>query len=367
MKHFFTIFSILISVSVFAQPANDDCPNAISLTLQDINSVNYTSGNLGDATESTPACSGSVSTDVWYSFTATTEANKIYLPPQTGLDLAFEIYDACGGNSIVCIDNNSTSISENYYDYHYTIGQTYYIKVFLYNQSFSDAPFDIAVINMSQPNDECTTSIDIPVQGDDNPVFVQSNLGGATESLTACTGSYATDVWFSFTATSTNANIIIDAQSNFNPVLEVFDACGGNSIACVNNNGTNFSESYYNTNYIQGNQYFIRVFGYNQFFEDKDFNITVIDSSLVTSINDYSDYDGLNIYPNPASDKLTIKMKDELFNNIQILSVTGLVLLEQSIENANIISVSELKQGIYFIKLYSNKNNKQLIKRLIIE
>jgi len=364
MKHFFSILSILIAISIFAQPVNDDCTNAIALPLQDINNINYTSGNLGNATESTPACSGAISTDVWYSFTATTKANKIYLPPQTGLDLAFEIFDACGGNSIVCIDNNSTAVSENYYDYHFTIGQTYYIKVFLYNQSFSDASFDIAVISLSQPNDECTTSTNIPIQEDSNPAFVQGNLGGATESLSPCTGNYATDVWFSFTATSTDLNILISPESNFDPTLEVFDACGGNSIACINNNGINFSEAYHNTNYVIGNEYFIRVFGYNQIFENINFNISV--STHATSINDYAN-DTLNIYPNPTSDKLTIDIKNELYNNIQILSITGKILLEQTIQNTNTISVSELKQGIYILKLYTKKNNKQLIKRLIIE
>lgn len=367
MKQFSVIISLLITISIFAQPANNDCSNAIALTLQNSNNINYTTGNLGNATQTSPACSGSTSTDVWYQFTATTKANKIYLPPQTGLDLAFEIFDACGGNSIACVDNNSTSVSENYYDYHFTIGQTYYIKVFLYNQSFNDAPFEIAVISMSQPNDECTDSINIPVQGTDNPTSVQGNLGGATESLSPCTGNFATDVWFKFTAINSNENIFVSAESYFNPVIEVFDACGGNSIACVNNNGVNFSEAFYGNNFTPGNQYFIRVFGYNQFFEDRTFNITVTDPDNTSSTNDFTKDNVVSIYPNPTSDKLNIKTENKSFNYLQILTIRGIIVLEKSIKNNTTINVSKLNQGVYFVKFYNKTDSNKVIKRLIIE
>ena len=366
MKQLLIIFTLFITAAVFAQPANDDCSNAVVLPLQDYNNVTYTSGNLGNATQSTPACSGSTSTDVWYAFTATTQANKIYLPSQSGLDLAFELYDACGGNAIACVDNNSTSVSENYYDYHFTIGQTYYIKVFLYNQSFTDAPFEIVVIRMAQPNDECANSIDIPVHGDDNPAYVQANLGGATESLAACTGTKATDVWFSFTAASSSANVIVSAESHFNPVIEVFDACGGNSIACVNNNGTNFSETYYGTNFIPGNQYFIRIFGYNQFFEDVNFQVTVTDASLNASPNYTSDND-IKLYPNPASNQLIIEDERASYDAVQLLSVTGMVLFEQDLNNKASIDVSNLKQGVYLVRMFNSRTHRQVVQRVVVE
>ncbi len=499
MKKIIFVLNLIIVTYLYAQPTNDECANAIELTLQTIDNVNYTTGNLGNATESTPACSGSTSTDVWYSFTATSKANKIYLPPHSGLDLAFELYDACGGSPIICVDNNGTSVSESYYDYHFTIGQTYYIKVFLYNQSFSDAPFEIAVISIPQPenddcnssieltsigvndtvsvsgnfggatesgspcsgnyatdlwysftatttatkiympahsgldltfelydacggspiicvdnngasvseyyynynfiigqtyyiraylynqfsadapfelnvisiaqpeNDECSTSIEIPVQGVDDPMYISGNIGGATESLSPCTGNKATDVWFYFTATSSKARIYVDAEAYFNPVIEVFDDCGGNSIACINNNGLNYSEAYYDTNYISGHQYYIRVFGYNQFSSNKEFRITVTDSSIVTKVNDKREDNDLKLYPNPTSKKLIIENGNN-YNRIQIISITGIIVLEYNTnEEITTIDVSNLKQGIYNVIAHNDNNNKQLIKRIIIK
>ena len=497
MKRFFIIFSFLFITSIFAQPANDECANAIELTLQDYNNVNYTLGNLGDATESTPACSGNTSTDVWYKFTATSKANKIYLPPHSGLDLAFEIFDACGGNSIACVDLNSTSVSESYYDYHFTIGQTYYIKVFLYNQSFSDAPFEIAVISIPQPvNDDCSSSIEIPVHGVDNPVYISGNFGGATESLTpcsgsiatdlwyhftatteaqkiylpphsgldlafevfdacsgnlvacvdnnsssvsetyydyhftvgntyyirvylyngysadadfeitvisgfqpnddctnsinlpvqpydnatytqanfggatesmpACSGNVATDVWFSFTPNSSTAEIHVNSETNFNPVIEVFDACGGNSMACVDNNGINYSETYHGTNFIPGHQYFFRVFGHNQYFVDFEFQVKVIDPNL--SAPQYIIDNNIKLYPNPATDKLVIENKNISYDIIQLLSINALLLFEHEINHSNnIIDISNLKKGLYLVKIINSTNNNQVIKKLMIK
>ena len=218
MKYLFIIFSFFIATTVFAQPANDDCSNAIELPLQSIDNVNYTTGNLGNATQTSPPCSGDTSTDVWYYFTATSKANKIYLPPQSGLDLAFEVYDGCGGNQIACVDNNGTSTSEYYYDYHFTVGQTYYIKVYLYNQHFTDAPFEIAVISIPQPeNDDCASSIELSSLGVDDTVYVTGNFGGATATAgTPCSGNYATDLWYSFTATTVANKIYMPPHSGLN-------------------------------------------------------------------------------------------------------------------------------------------------------
>jgi len=198
-------------------------------------------------------------------------------------------------------------------------------------------------------------------------VFVQGNIGGATESLTPCSGNYATDVWYSFTATSSSARIFIDAEAYFNPVLEVFDACGGNSIACIDNNGLNYSESYYDTNFIPGHQYFIRVYGHNQFTSNQEFQITVTDSNVVTSTNNIFSDDYLKLYPNPSSGKIIVENTNGNYDFVKILSITGTVLLEQNIKNKTVIDVSGLKPGIYFVKIYDKTNNNSIIKRLVIK
>jgi len=284
MKSILTYLLLFFSLSNWAQPANDECTNAIALTLQPITNPVYTSGNLGGATESTPACSGTTSTDVWYSFTANSEANYIFMPSQSGLDLAFEILDACGGNSIACVDTNSTNFSESYYNNNFVIGQIYYIKVFLYNQTFTNAPFQIAVMDVPAPvNDDCINAINLPLQNISNTTYTSVNLGGATESTPACSGNISTDAWFSFTANSVGNKIYMPSHYGLDVAFEILDGCNGNSIVCIDNNGQSHSESYYNNNFIVGHTYFIKVYLVNQKVSNAVVDIAVTDIPAPTN------------------------------------------------------------------------------------
>ncbi len=277
MKSILTYLLLFFSLSIWAQPANNDCANAVSLTLQPLTNTVYTNGNLGGATESTTACSGTTSTDVWYSFTANSAGNKIYMPSQSGLDLAFEIFDNCNGNSIACVDNNSTSTSEAYYNNSFVIGQTYYIKVFLYNQSFADAPFQIAVMDVPAPvNNDCVNAINLSLQPMLSVSYTSVNLGGATQSTPACSGNTSTDAWFSFTANSVGNWIYMPSKSNLDLAFEILDACNGNSIACVDSNGRNYSESYYNNNFVVGQTYIVKVFLADQTASSAEVEIAVV-------------------------------------------------------------------------------------------
>ncbi len=276
MKTFLISLIFLGSFNLWAQPANNDCSHAVQLNLQPLTAPVYTHANLGGATETTPACSGNTSTDIWFSFTAQSTGNSIFLPSQSGLDLAFEILDACGGNSIACVDNNSTNVSESYYNNNFIVGHTYYIKVFLYNQSFSNAPIDIAVMDVPAPaNDTCGNAINLPLQTLSNMTYTTVNLGGATESTPACSGSISTDVWFTFTAQSVANYIYMPPHNNLDLAFEILDACNGNSIACVNRNARNYSEAYYSNNFRVGQTYVIKVFLVDQKMVSANIEIAV--------------------------------------------------------------------------------------------
>jgi hypothetical protein len=77
--------------------------------------------------------------------------------------------------------------------------------------------------------------------------------------------------------------------------------------------------------------------------------------SASTNINSFeSMVEPVLIYPNPATTQLTIDYKQLVINEIQIVDYTGKVL-SVSTNNLSNIDVSNLKTGIYFIKLISNK------------
>lgn len=75
--------------------------------------------------------------------------------------------------------------------------------------------------------------------------------------------------------------------------------------------------------------------------------------------------DFINIYPNPATDFITIDIKNYQFERLEITDITGKILIKEDIfEQKTEISISSLTSGIYFITLFGDENSTQ---KLIIE
>ena len=75
------------------------------------------------------------------------------------------------------------------------------------------------------------------------------------------------------------------------------------------------------------------------------------------SINDYSGKNKhfLNLYPNPASEKVTIITDMTEHSSISIYNLQGQLLLQQQIQQGKTdIDISELAKGVYILRLYSN-------------
>jgi len=78
-------------------------------------------------------------------------------------------------------------------------------------------------------------------------------------------------------------------------------------------------------------------------------------SSVLTSVGDYSETD-LSIFPNPASNNITLRWNnsgDE--RTLEIYQVNGIKISEQKVQSGDIVSVSDLTQGIYILKLKDNQ------------
>src|SRR5690606_5456631 len=96
-------------------PVNDECANAISLTVNPNLVCNtVTAGTTAGATESLASCgAGAIANDdVWFSFVATqashilriSNVNVVY---GTNNWRRFEVFDTCGGTSIYCASNDA--------------------------------------------------------------------------------------------------------------------------------------------------------------------------------------------------------------------------------------------------------------------
>lgn len=88
--------------------------------------------------------------------------------------------------------------------------------------------------------------------------------------------------------------------------------------------------------------------------------------SLSTSISENEDYNEINIYPNPANDIINIdnlNYNNELYK-VELTNALGQVVLSETTTSKKIILNDNLKNGIYFLKVWLN--NVQMVKRIII-
>lgn len=91
----------------------------------------------------------------------------------------------------------------------------------------------------------------------------------------------------------------------------------------------------------------------------------IVNSGQVISINDLS-FEDVEIYPNPASDKLYIKSVGTINYDVEILSLDGkLQIKNQNIADISETDISNLKSGLYLIRLSNNRKsmNLKFIKR----
>lgn len=75
---------------------------------------------------------------------------------------------------------------------------------------------------------------------------------------------------------------------------------------------------------------------------------------------------GLTIlFPNPANDEVTIRIDHpEMFNDFRVMDLNGKVILHGSIDsNINILDISRLEQGMYYVELSSDQ--KTIVHRLV--
>ena len=251
-------------------PSNDECNGAISITPASSGAnCNYTLVNTNSATKSlpVPSCSSnSIDDDVWYTFVAndssiTAKAQNL----STGLTgVGFVLYsDSCKGKqSAEC---TSLAVNNELTFKNLIPGNTYFLRTFT-NGISNMGTYDLCVFKGAATppaNDDCSSAKNLTIGASCNPT--SGTLAGATESMPAdsCSGSSksktANDVWYSFTPSAANISIEVSGAGNFNPVVLLYDACGGNIVNCSDANSTN-AEKLIVKNLSTGKKYFIRVY-----------------------------------------------------------------------------------------------------------
>lgn len=73
----------------------------------------------------------------------------------------------------------------------------------------------------------------------------------------------------------------------------------------------------------------------------------------------------ITIFPNPANDRISISGLQNPVDEVQVLNVTGSLIKSFNFKNGDFYDVSELNQGVYFLKITSagTTSIKKLVKR----
>jgi uncharacterized protein (TIGR02145 family) len=351
-------------------PTNNDCTGA--LMIEQSTTCTPITGTTAYATQSLVAisCSGITGTaddDVWYKFIAYSTNPTITVTGDANFDAVVELLSGnCNGTNVNCADATGYGGTETINTSGLTIGATYYIRVYSYSSSLNGT-FTICVYGTypASSNDNWTVANILTQNTTCSPVY--GSTINSTQSITAneCGGTTDDDVWFSFVAQSETPIIKVVGSNLFDPVLELLDNNKTN-ITCSNATENGGTEIINAIGLEIGATYYIRVYSFGT-GTSVTFSLCVYGSSVGVIENEVEN--SIIIYPNPANETVTVTFNTtDRVNTIEIVNTIGhTVFVKQikSIEKSEQIDISDLPQGIYFIKVQTDKRN--IIKKIIKE
>ncbi len=84
---------------------------------------------------------------------------------------------------------------------------------------------------------------------------------------------------------------------------------------------------------------------------------------VITSVDELAGNIGSVIYPNPAQNQFHIQMKQ--VESIAIFDIQGRPIKQEIVQNGKSIDISDLSNGLYWVKLFDKQNNALGIQKLI--
>ncbi len=352
------------NIQFFCPPANDDCDNAISITVNnDETCTNVTHGTNAGATASSQAddVTGYPEDDVWFSFVATNTSHIISLLNVTAVsgtstDMGMGLYDGSGGCAALTLvadsDPNTFQVDN------LTVGNTYYLRVYGWYSGNSSATteFDVCVkVPPSPPaNDDCANAVALTVNNTCTPVTATNE--GATDSgvgTPGCSYYNGGDVWFSVVVPSDGAVTIetssVSGSSVSDTGMAVYEgSCGSlTEIACDDDSGSGYFSKIDLTGRTAGETLYVRVFEYgnNSFGE---FGVCAYNPNQAVYTFNTNDF---SFYPNPSSNVISWNANGSV-EKIQITNLTGQVVMEVKNPVDNTLNIAKLNQGVYLLHVF---------------
>jgi len=289
-----------LCVSTITSPENDNCEDA---TVAPVNQGNDCD-EIVEATFQNATLSGGFAAgcddwqtlykDVWFEFTATSDAHAVSILNYEGWSLSFQVYHAQNGctlnDPLSCVQGNYLILGN------LEIGDLYKVRVFS-TSAEDQSTFSLCVTTLiPPPNDECDDPIEVPVNdGEECEVTLDATFNGSTLSngfQNACDewNDAAKDVWFKFTATAPTHGISFsnyDGDFQWDMGVEVFNAGPCDALGPALSCSTDVSSQV--NDLVIGNEYFIRVFSTSMSL-NSDFTICVnaLTPPIYVSTTDYT-------------------------------------------------------------------------------
>ena len=255
------------------------------------------------------------------------------------------------GYNFVRWTENGSSVSTNP-NYSFTVtgnrtlvaqfeGQSYYIAT-----------------NSNPSNGGTTSGNGLYTHGQQCTVTATPAEGYAFENWTEGGSQVSTDASYTFTVTSGHNFVANFTVQTFEIVTNINLAEGGT----VTGGGTYQYGDQVTVNVVTVEDYAFRNWTENGevVSEEKTYTFTATANRNLTANLEYTVGIGEHqattlIYPNPASDKLTVEA-NEAIGNVEIYNLMGtLVYSQKDCDNKVEINTSDLQSGIYFIRLTNDK------------
>lgn len=100
----------------------------------------------------------------------------------------------------------------------------------------------------------------------------------------------------------------------------------------------------------------------------RDFHTKVLNCSMCTNINELPKIE-LTVFPNPVSNKVTVSLNQVIDGGYYtITDIIGNIILTKKIEkNSDILNISEVTKGLYFLRINSKNAENVVTKKLVVE
>jgi hypothetical protein len=357
-------FDIVIE-SLPTPPANDDCANAMNLTVYP--SGGGTGNELSQSTLAAsdtgvhPSCDNTgTNLDLWYTVTVpTNETGFVILTSgAAGSDIEAAVYDSCGGSEIDCFSPGSSKTVTGL-----TGGQTYIVQVWL--DDFNSGNFNIVIESLPTPptNDDCANAMNLtvyPSGGGAGNELSQSTLAASDSGVHPSCDNTGTnlDLWYTVTVPTNETGFVIltSGAAGSNIEAAVYDSCGGVELDCFTPGSSKTV-----TGLTGGQTYIVQV--WLDSFNSGNFDI-VIESLSSGSIRNNS-IEGLSLFPNPAKNEFIIESNNRIIESVEVFTTSGQKVLNINPHNNKTkVNISQLSTGVYFVKIQAEGriNTYRLIK-----